>query len=415
MSLTDTMYIGTSGLSAHGDALGIVGDNIANASTVGYKRDRAEFSDLLGGQIDGLQLGGGVKLDAPETMFDQGSITQTGNPLDVAIQGNGFFVVHGTHDGVTNDFYTRDGQFQLDNSGFVVDGNGLRLQGFATDAAGVQSAGMGDLQLGGRTTPAVATTSAKMTLNLDANDNTTAAAAFDPANPAATSQYSTSETVYDSLGNSHQVDVYFHADGNGQWDYHAMVDGGDLTGGTAGTQTEIASGSMQFDTNGVFQSQTANASSASFVGATPNQAIDFDFSTTTQTAQPSSVTSLDVDGNTAGTLTDIQISSDGKVSGTFSNGQEIQLAQLGLATFNSDNGLKRDSDNLFDATPDSGQAAIDVVGQGGRGSVMQGALEQSNVDLSTELVTMIAYQRAFEANSKTVTTADQMMQTVSQL
>src|SRR5262249_45091058 len=144
--------------------------------------------------------------------------------------------------------------------------------------------GMGDLQLGGRTTPAVATTSSKMTLNLNANDNTAAAPAFDPANPDTTSQYSTSETVYDSLGNAHNVDVYFHADGNGQWDYHAMVDGGDLTGGTKGTPTEIASGSMQFDTNGVFQSQTANASSASFVGATPNQAITFDFSTTTQTA-----------------------------------------------------------------------------------------------------------------------------------
>ena len=167
MSIFDSLYIGVNGLQAHGDAISVVGDNIANASTVGYKRDRAMFSDMLGGVIDGQRAGGGVHLGASQTMFQQGQITTTGSPLDMALNGHGLFVVKGNHDGSNSNFYTRNGQFSPDSSGFIVNPDGLRLQGYSFDTAGVRSQNVGDIDVSNRQSPAVATTTANMTLNLD--------------------------------------------------------------------------------------------------------------------------------------------------------------------------------------------------------------------------------------------------------
>jgi flagellar hook protein FlgE len=424
MSITNSLYIGISGLTAHGDAISVVGDNIANTSTVGFKRARASFSDLLGGELGAQRMGGGVRLGASQTMWDQGAITQTGNPLDVAISGGGMFVVKGNHAGQSGQFYTRDGRFQLDNQGFVVDPRGLRLQGFGIAADGTRATSIGDLALGARQSPPVATTTANMTLNLDAN--ATVPAAFDPANPTATSSYATSTTVFDSLGKSHHVEVYFRNQGGGAWEWHAMVDGGELTGGTAGAQTEIASGTLTFDATGKLAAQSTTASSASFIGAAANQAITFDFGDdiasggtgfagTTQFSGASSVTSVDVNGHGFGTLTDLVIADDGTIQGVFDNGDRRDLAKIALADFANLEGLERAGDGLVTETAASGQALIDVPGAGARGSLVSGALEASNVDLGTELVTLIAYQRAFQANAKTVTTADEMMADVTNL
>ena len=424
MSITNSLYIGISGLQAHGDAISVVGDNIANTSTVGFKRARANFSDLLGGELGAQRLGGGVRLDGTQTLWDQGAITQTGNPLDVAISGGGMFVVKGNHAGQAGQFYTRDGRFRLDNQGFVVDPRGLRLQGFNIAADGTRATSIGDLALGARQSPPVATATAKMTLNLDAN--AAVPAAFDPANPNATSSYATSTTVYDSLGKSHHVEVYFRNQGAGAWEWHAMVDGGELTGGTPGTQTEIANGTMTFDATGKLASQATAASSASFIGATANQAIAFNFGDdlaaggtglagTTQFSGSSSVTSVDVDGHGFGNLTDLVITDDGRIQGVFDNGDRRDLATIALADFASQDGLERAGDGLVTETAASGQALIDAPGAGARGSLVSGALEASNVDLGNELVTLIAYQRAFQANAKTVTTADEMMNDVTNL
>ncbi len=423
MSITNSLYIGVSGLDAHSDAISIVGDNIANASTIGFKSERADFADMLGGQLDGQNLGGGASLLAPETIETQGALEQTGNPLDMAISGNGMFVVNGMHDGQNGNFYTRDGQFSLDSSGNVVDQNGMMLQGYAIDPTGAVSKTVGNLQLGARQSPPVATTDAKMSVNLDSGST---AMTFDPANPATSSNYSTSETVYDSLGTAHQANVYFDSNGARGWTWHAMVDGGDLAGGTKGTPTQIAAGTLTFNSTGALAAQSTTSSSASFVGATPNQAINFSFGDdiasggtgmagSTQYSGTSTVTSTDIDGHSAGNLTGISISSDGKVTGTFDNGQTIDIAQVALATFSNEQGLTREGDQLYSESATSGQALVDAAGTGGRGSISQGALEQSNVDLGNELVTLIAYQRAYEANSKTVTTADQMMQDTTNL
>jgi len=424
MSITNSLYIGISGLQAHGDAISVVGDNIANASTIGYKRNRAGFADMLGGELNAQRLGGGVRLSGTQTMWQQGTVTQTGNSLDLAIRGGGLFVVKGNHNGQTSQFYSRDGRFQLDNQGFVVNQQGLRLQGYLIDAAGQRALTPGDLPLGARQSPPVPTANASMTLNLDAN--AVVPGAFDPLNPNTTSNYATSVTVHDSLGAPHHVEVFFRSQGGGAWEWHAMVDGGDLTGGTPGTATEIASGSLTFTPTGALASQTVNASSADFINATPAQAIAWNFGDdiaaggtglggTTQFAAASSVTAVDIDGRASGNLTDLQISEDGKVHGVFDNGDRIDLAQIALATFAAEEGLSRASDGLVTETTASGKPLVDIPGTGARGAISSGALEASNVDLGNELVTLIAYQRAFQANAKTVTTADEMLNDVNNL
>ena len=424
MTITNSLYIGISGLQAHGDAISVVGDNIANVSTVGFKRARAMFSDMLGGQLGSQRVGGGVRLAGTQTMLDQGAVTQTGDPLDLAIRGGGMFVVKGNHGGLDAQYYTRDGRFHLDQAGFVANQQGLRLQGFAIDPSGTRALSAGDLPLGARQSAPVPTTKADMTLNLDAN--AAVKPAWDPTSPNTTSNYATTANVFDSLGAAHRVEVYFRDQGGGNWEWHAMVDGGDLTGGTAGTLTEIATGALSFTSTGALQSQSMTSSTANFLNATPGQTIAFTFgddiasggtglSGTTQFAATSSVTSLAVDGRSAGKLTDVLISDDGMIRGVFDNGDKIALAHVALADFANVEALQRIGDGLSAETASSGKPLVDVSGTGARGSISSGALESSNVDLSNELVTLIAYQRAFQANSKTVTTADEMMNDVTNL
>src|SRR5262249_9934607 len=275
MSISTTLFTGASGLEAHSDAISVVGDNIANASTIGFKSSRASFEDALGGAAaNGQRLGGGVRMGGPETLFGQGSLQSTGNNLDFAIRGNGFFAVSGDHNGFNSTDYTRDGRFQLDNTGTVVNSDGLKLQGYTIDATGKMSTSPGNLVLTGTQSPPNATTSAQIAVQLDST--TAPPAAFNPASPATTSNYQTSMTAYDSLGNAHRVDLYFRNNGGGQWDWHAMVDGADV-GGTAGTPTQIADGTLTFNSAGALGTEVVNSSSASFVGATANQAIKFDF------------------------------------------------------------------------------------------------------------------------------------------
>lgn len=434
MSITNSLYIGANGITAHGDAISVVGDNIANASTIGFKRGRAGFADVLGGTLNGQRLGSGVRLGGVQTMYDQGTLQQTGSALDLAIRGNGFFAVRGENSGVDSTYYTRDGRFHLDNSGYVVNPGGLRLQGYPIDGAGNRAATYGDLPLAARQSPPQMTTTAGLTFNLSSGAPV-ATVPFDITDPSATSQWNTSMTVHDSLGGAHQVNLYFVHTGPNTWEYHASVDGSEVTGGVPGVQSEITNpapggGTLVFNTDGSLQSQTGSIA-ASFLGAMPNQPIVVDFGDdiasggtgfggTTQYAAVTdgvngTVTGTDVDGRASGNLESLSITETGVIQGIFDNGDRVDLAQLALADFASEDGLRRAGDGLFSATPDSGQALFDVVGTGGRGAISSGALEASNVDLGNELVTLIAYQRAFQANSKTVTTADEMMAEINSL
>lgn len=425
MSILTSLYTGASGMGAHGGAIGVVGDNIANVSTIGFKRGRAVFADVLGGSLGGQRLGAGVRLAGIDQQFGQGAIQQTGGTLDLAIRGRGMFAVSGSHDGRAATYYTRDGRFSLDASGHMVDIRGLRLQGYPIDAAGVMSTAPGDLRLAGQTAPPVATAIANLAVNLDAS--ATPPAAWDPTDPQGTSNFATSATVYDSLGAPHRVDLYFRAQGGGAWEWHAMVDGGELTGGTPGVATEIASGALTFTPSGALDTETTNAASADFLNAQPGQVIAFDFGDaittdggtgllgSTQFASGSAVRALDIDGHGAGALVDVVITDDGTITGLFDNGETRALARVALALFGDEEGLTRAGDGLYAESSASGQPLMAAAATGGRGAISGGALEGSNVELGDELVTLIAYQRAFQANVKTVTTADEMLAEVASI
>jgi flagellar hook protein FlgE len=425
MSIWSSLYTGRSGLTAHGDAINVVGDNIANVSTVGFKSGSANFNDILGRRTNaGQSLGAGVQMGSVSQAFGQGSFIQSGGSLDYAIQGRGFFEVVGEHDGVENSYYTRNGRFSLNAEGLVVNEDGLRLQGYPVDNNGDVNGGAGDIEISGTSAP-VATTQAEMHVNLTATPGTNGP--WNPADPSGSSDFQTSVTVYDSLGNAREVDMFFVNNGGGAWEWHAMVDGAELNGGTPDTPTEIADGTITFDTDGNLDTETLNASSADFLGATPGQSIQFDFGTSittdggtagdasTQHAGASSVVSFDQDGREPGQLLDIITSDDGTVSGLYSNGETEPMAKLALASFRAPENLRREGDQLWVASRDSGQALLGESGTAGRGSIAGGALEGSNVDLGDELVTLIAYQRAFQANSRTITTADEMLTEINNL
>lgn len=410
MSISESLYIGASGLISHGNAMSVVGDNIANASTIGFKRERASFEDLLGSEMVNHREGGGSYLGKSQTMWNQGAIQQTGNGMDVAISGDGMFVVNGTHAGVSGQYYSRDGRFSMTNDGYLVDQQGMRIQGYTANTDGSMQTNLGDLHLGGAMSSPVATTKAQLGLNLDSNApvNTN----WDSSNPDATATYSTSIKVTDSLGNTHPIDMCYVKTGDGTWDVHAMDN-------STTPPTELGTGQLTFDTNGKLTSSSGSIT-AQFAGAA-SQTIALDFSQVTQNAGTAGATTFgtvgtnSIDGHGAGSLESIQIDPDGKIEGSYDNGDKLVIGQVALAKVTNMDGMQRMGDGLYATTNESGQATIDGAGRGGRGALVAGALEQSNVDLSTELVTLIAYQRAFQANAKTVTTSDEMLQDVDNL
>ncbi len=420
MSILSTLNTAASGLAAHGDALGVVGDNIANANTIGFKRSRGQFEDVLGVAAGRVAEGGGAgsRLAHVEQMWAQGALLSTESPTDLALTGDGFFVVKGNADGVDGNFYTRAGQFHIDKEGFLSNPDGMRLQGYAADDRGNLTARVSDLSISSRTLPATPTEKANMAVNLDSKSEQPPA--WDPTDPGTTSNFSSGLTVYDSLGNAHDLTVYFRKSGANSWEWHAMADGAEMSGGTPGVPTEGASGTLSFTTSGALDTETVNQSQWDFTDATAGQAIAFDFGKsitgdggtgfdgTTQFGSASSTSGIQQDGFAAGSVEGISISTDGAITGVFSNGQKRTLAQVVVADFKSVDGLARVGRGLWSETRDSGEPLIGAAQSGGRGAIVAGALEQSNVDIGREFVDLIAYQRGFQANAKVVQTADEM-------
>jgi flagellar hook protein FlgE len=417
------MYSGVSGLRAEGEALGVVGDNIANVNTVGFKSQRAVFEDVLGHSIlagtSSALPGSGVRVGEVQQMFTQGTLSNTGVSTDLALNGDGFFVVKGAVDGINGNFYTRAGQFVLDKDGFLTNTQGLQVQGYAANGDGTFQAAPSSVKAPTASLPARATTAMTITANLDAS---AAVPTWDATQPAQTSNFSTSITVYDSLGNGHDVDVYFNKTADNAWDYHAMVDSTELNPPGTGF-TEIGSGSLTFTTNGALDSITTTTPMAPTWGggSTGSLPITLDFGTaiadggtgldgTTQFASPSAVSSQSQDGYTSGDFSGISVDGQGVVMGLYTNGQKLAISQLAVAKFRSNDGLGRAGQNLWIETRDSGTAALGTASSGGRAAVSSGALEGSNVDLAEEFVGLIQHQRSFSANSKTITTADEMLQ-----
>lgn len=426
MSIFGSFYSAISGLNTNSQSMSVIGDNLANMNTIGFKRSRASFQDLMAYPVIGVgtesYVGRGSMVQSVDQVMTQGSFVGTGNGLDLAIQGNGFFIVK---DGANNDqtnYFTRAGQFSVDKNGYMVNGSGLRLQGYMADNSGDISSVLGDMNLNRSNSPANATTTIDMTANVNSEEDPIATG-FDINDPENTSHFNTSVTVYDSLGAAHDVTVYFTKTADGTWDYNAVVSADDSASGVAEIQ---GSGTLNFDNEGRLTQVTTTQNQYSFSGGSvANQAITFDFgdptadggtglSGLTQFASTSSVTYQGQDGYTTGDLTSVLVDSDGIITGTFSNGENLVLGQVGMADF-AGTGLKRMGGNLWKETTQSGEALIGAANSGTRGAINSSTLEQSNVDMAEEFVDMIVAQRGYQANSRTITTADALLQEALQI
>jgi flagellar hook protein FlgE len=427
MSLLTSLSSGTSGLSSASSELSVISDNLANSNTVGFKASRAAFEDALAQSVVGGPgtIGLGSHLQAVQRLETQGALSNTGNATDLALEGPGFFLVRGTVGGRTANYYTRAGQFTVDKDGYLSNLDGLRVQGFGADAAGTVTSSFGDLRVGNATSQPRATNTITLRTNLQADAATTGP--FVAANANATSNFSSSVTVFDSLGSAHQVQVFFTKTGAGAWQYNAVTDAGGLTGGTPGTPTVVAQGALAFDASGKLTSVTP-AAGFSFdpAGAAQGQPLTFQLGDPTaaggtglagitQFAAPSSTSFIGQDGWSAGELAQVQIDKTGVIQGVFTNGQSRSIGQVGIASFSAPDQLERMGANVYAQTRESGDPAIGGAATGGRGTIASGALEGSNVDIAEQFVRMIAAQRAFEANSKTITTADQLLSELIQM
>ncbi len=394
-----------SGLTAEATALSAIANNLANQNTTGYKDTSVLFSNLfyqnLGttGAGDPIQIGSGTQISSMPSNFTQGSVTATGVPTDVAIQGNGFFVVQNS--GITS--YTRAGDFSVDQNNFLVTSEGQQVLGYpATNGVVNTGGGVGPLQLGaGTISPPTVTSKVAITTNLNSGD-------------AVGTTYSTPVSIYDSLGASHILTFTFTKTGANAWNYSLAVPPADssLVGGI------VTTGAMTFDGNGNLLTPAANLTGLSIPGLTDgakNMTFAWDlYNGTTpvisQVAAADSTSSAQQDGSSSGTLTNFTIGSDGTITGSFTNGKTAALGQLALASFADQQGLENAGTTDFTQTLASGQAVVGIAGTSGRGTLSGGSLELSNVDIATEFANLIVAQRAFEADAKAVTTFDQITQ-----
>ncbi len=425
MGILSSLYTGVSGLAAQGEALGVIGDNIANANTTGFKASRAEFQDIvaksLKGILGGNQIGRGVKIGAVNPILIQGNVDSTEKVTDLAISGDGYYKVKGS-DGES---FTRDGSFHFDREGYLVTNDNQRVQGFPADEKGRILNKLEDVKFPRALIPARGTQTIKMDLNLDSR--VTPDKKFDPKDPYATSHYSTGIEMYDSQGNKHLVSFFFNKTADRQWEYRGLVDGKEVTGGTEGELSQVVAGKMQFTVDGKLDSQEVTDSSFNFQGgALQNQQIKITFGDaiqeggkgldgTKQYGKGSDLISWQQDGAAAGTITSLSFNDEGVLTAVYSNGQAQDLAQIALAKFENPEALFKVGNNRLKESRDSGGASVGAPGTAGRGKLFAKSLERSTVDLATEFVNMIQNQRSFQANAKTITTTDELLNEVIQL
>jgi flagellar hook protein FlgE len=394
--------IALTGLNAANEDLSVTSNNLANAATVGFKGSRTEFSDLFASTQEGaISTGNGVEVSEIAQQFNQGNIETTGNTLDMAISGNGFFIT--SDDGALN--YTRDGEFQLNSSGQIVTASGQTLQGYPPLAnGGFNTGGLSDITLTTNESQPQATTTASITANLSADATPPTDAPFSATDPNSYNN-TTSLTVYDSLGAAHTASLYFINTGANQWQVQLTVDGTAV--GTPQTLDYSDTGALTTPANGevTFPAYTPAT------GAAPMN-MTFNFSGTTQYGGNFGVTAVTQNGYTTGQLTGVNISSSGVVQAQFTNGNSVNLGQVALANFANVQGLQQLGNASWSATNASGAAVNGVAGNSGFGSIQSGSLEESNVDTTSALVEMITAQRDFQANAQMIQTEDQVTQSI---
>lgn len=463
-----SLYSGVSGLQNHQTRMDVIGNNVSNVNTTGFKRGRVTFQDLISQRIQGAarpgverggvnpqQVGLGMNVASIDTLHEQGSLETTGQKDDLAIQGDGFFVMR---DG-DQTRYTRAGNFSVDADGVLVNpANGMRVQGWQATQENGQTllntaASVEDLQIpvGGKD-PAQATTNVRFASNLDKN---TPILGEDPsAGELQDGTWSVTQDIYDSFGNTHELRLDFtRVEGEpNRWQVDTVINPGEdeqplqnlQIGGVDSADT--TSFFVQFSEDGTLESVTNDeggvADSGELAvdmtfevpeGALPTIGDDLDLvgggvqtqtfnlslgevgaftDSMTQYASPSSLKVFEQDGFTMGYLEDFQIDQRGQITGVYSNGNNRALGQIALANFTNPGGLEKDGETTFAETINSGMADVGVSGVAGKGQIISGALEMSNVDLSESFTDMIVTQRGFQANSRTIRTSDQMLQEV---
>ena len=393
---------GLAGLNAAARNLDVIGNNVANSGTIGFKSARAEFADVYATSVYGTGTaspGIGVSVSDLAQQFTQGDLATSTNALDIAINGGGFYRL--SNNGAIS--YSRNGQFKLDKDGFIVNAQSMRLTGYPAGANGAINAGVPqELRLDTSDIPPSATTSAQIGVALNATA-TVPTAAFDPAD--GTSYNGTSIGVYDSLGREHALAIYFRKTADNAWEVHGSVDGG----------APISFGPMTFDSTGVLTSSPDFSVALPAAGGSAPQTVSLSLAGATQFGSDFSVSALEQDGHAAGRLAGFSVGADGTILSRYTNGETIARGQIALANFTNPQGLQSQGGNQWVETADSGQPLVGAPGSGTLGVLQSGALEASNVDLTAELVNMITAQRVYQANAQTIKTNDQLLQTIVNL
>lgn len=417
---------GLSGLNAASTNLDVIGNNISNANTPGYKQSQAQFTDIFASSLDGAgssrtQVGIGARVSTVAQLFNQGNISPTNNPLDIAINGQGFFRM--SEGGVIS--YSRNGQFRLDGNGFLTDSNAANLTGYAADSNGnIVASQPTNLKLSTADIPPKVTSTYNMGFNLDSRETAPAVTTFDANNPKSYTS-TTSGTVVDSLGNSHIFSIFFQKTATaGAWNAYATVDGKVSVAGVpiGVTLGGAPSEALTFNNNGVLTSPAAPFN-VSVDLATINPALSaasplvfsLDLTTATQFGSKFGVDSMSQDGYTSGRLAGFTTSADGLIQGSYSNGQTRSLGQIVLANFVNPQGLNPVGNGRWTETPNSGQPLVGPPKTGTLGALQASAVEDANVDLTSELVKMITAQRMYQANAKSIETQNTVMQTLVSL
>ncbi|TXF11823.1 flagellar hook protein FlgE [Pelomicrobium methylotrophicum] len=399
---------GLSGLNAASKNLDVIANNVANANTVGFKASIAQFADVYANSLAGAgggQIGIGTRLATVAQQFTQGNITVTNNPLDVAINGNGFFRL--SENGAIT--YSRNGQFHTDKDGYIVNASGKRLTGYTTVDGVLNTAAPVELRIDTADLPPQATASVAAKVNLDSR-SAVISAPFDINDPT-TYTSSTAATVYDSLGNPHTLSIYFVKTGANTWSVYGALDGTQIGTGALGNLNFTASGNIDTATTTLPFVVSAPVTT----GAVTPLTFELDFTGSTQFGSPFSMNALTQDGYGPGRLTGFNIGDDGTIVARYTNGQSRVMGQVVLVSFANPKGLQPLGDNAWAQTADSGQPLVGSPGSSNLGLLQSAAVEDSNVDLTQELVNMITAQRVYQANAQTIKTQDAVMQTLVNL
>ncbi len=439
-SIVNGLFSGRSGLASHGTAIAVVGDNISNSSTIGYKSSRAEFQDLIaGGQTAGKVVGSGSTTSAVSTIFEQGTLEFTNRPLDLAIDGNGFFVVA---DGAER-FYTRAGNFKINASGYIVNQADKAVLGFPANGTG----SLEPINVNTVSQNSVSTTQVAVAGNLNASEPVMGGgipdgipAGVDPstftvgqqgvtyADLNAASAFSTVAQVFDSLGASHTVTFFaFRTAGNeytvrGYVNSEEVDTAGSVTGRPRLLTDDLTTPNgdilLQFNGDGTLATGssspqlTVNIPWSNGADASP---VDLDLSSFTQYSGSSNILSIQQDGQGVGTVTSVDIESNGQIFARLSNGQAAVIGTIGMVNFANPEGLTRIGSNLLQQSSASGEPVVGRAESGTFGSIESGRIELSTVDIANEFVKLITLQRGFQANSRIITTINQLLNDIIQL